>query len=89
MAQRVAAIQNSSVPISWRYVPTKCNPADVTSRGILATEFKNHSLWWEGPTWWEQSSDNWSFSQTLAEDSNVNLEIKSNVIVNIVALLIF
>ena len=83
MAHRVAELQNSAIPISWRYVPTKCNPADVASRGILATEFKNHSLWWKGPTWLEQSSENWPLCQTLTEESKVNLEIKSTSIVNV------
>ena len=35
----------------WKHVPTDENPADAASRGMTATEFKEHSLWWHGPSW--------------------------------------
>ena len=35
----------------WQHVPTDENPADAASRGMTATELKEHSLWWHGPSW--------------------------------------
>ncbi|KAH7711556.1 Pao retrotransposon peptidase family protein [Aphelenchoides avenae] len=33
------------------HVRTDDNPADHTSRGLLATELQNCNLWWHGPNW--------------------------------------
>ena len=35
--------------ITWRYIPTKDNPADVASHSEPVTEEKQ--LWWRGPAW--------------------------------------
>ena len=35
----------------WNYVPTDSNPADLQTRGITAVQFKESSLWINGPTW--------------------------------------
>ena len=35
----------------WHHVPTEQNPADVASRGVSASELRNHELWWHGPPW--------------------------------------
>ena len=45
-----AAARNVS-PDAWLHVPTLENPADCASRGISATELKEHKLWWGGPPW--------------------------------------
>uniref|UniRef100_A0A1I8NJ86 Integrase catalytic domain-containing protein n=1 Tax=Musca domestica TaxID=7370 RepID=A0A1I8NJ86_MUSDO len=41
----------------WSYVPTKENPADLGSRGVLSIE--RDSIWWKGPTWLQKTSDEW------------------------------
>lgn len=33
----------------WYHVQSQHNPADVASRGMLAAELKDYSLWWHGP----------------------------------------
>ena len=35
----------------WVYISTHENPADIGSRGVLASQLKNNELWWNGPTW--------------------------------------
>ena len=35
----------------WNHVPTDENPADAASRGMTASELKDHKLWWHGPEW--------------------------------------
>ena len=51
VANRVAAAARSLPPKAWLHVPTEDNPADCASRGISASELKNHHLWWGGPPW--------------------------------------
>ena len=37
--------------ISFHYIPTKENPADIASRGTSTIELQRHKLWWNGPDW--------------------------------------
>ena len=82
VAHRVASIQNSLIQIDWRYVPTKCNPADIATRGITAPEFEAFSLWWQGPTWLVQSNESWPAREFQSNDSKINVEIKSTSNIN-------
>jgi hypothetical protein len=43
----------------FRHVPTKDNPADFSSRGMSPEEFAETTIWWSGPKWLLQSSENW------------------------------
>ncbi|XP_063447979.1 uncharacterized protein LOC134727528 [Mytilus trossulus] len=36
---------------AWKYVPTDSNPADLQTRGISSTQFKESTLWMQGPSW--------------------------------------
>ena len=48
---RVQFILGITQPSSWLHVPTRDNPADCASRGIMPQELLQHHLWWEGPPW--------------------------------------
>ena len=43
----------------WAYVSTHENPADIRSRGVLASQLKDNQLWWNGPTWLLEKPNNW------------------------------
>ncbi|XP_060578231.1 uncharacterized protein LOC132735303 [Ruditapes philippinarum] len=47
---RVIEIHALSENRKWNYCPTKENPADLLTRGISVTHFKNSNLWFHGPT---------------------------------------
>ncbi|KAH7721623.1 Pao retrotransposon peptidase family protein [Aphelenchoides avenae] len=49
----------STENVTFRYVPTKDNPADVLSRGATTYELKSHTLWWHGPSWLTESESLW------------------------------
>jgi len=38
---------------------TQDNPADLISRGCRPDQIINNKLWWEGPHWLTNNSDNW------------------------------
>lgn len=47
---RISQILELTNKSEWHYVDSKNIPADVVSRGCDPTQFKNHNLWWNGPT---------------------------------------
>ena len=59
VGNRVAQIQELYEFEQWRYVPTKENPADLLSRGMLASNLINCSMWFNGPTFLEEERDLW------------------------------
>ena len=46
---RVTEIRMFTSTETWRYCPTKFNPADVASRGALAVQLINDDNWWHRP----------------------------------------
>ena len=51
VANRVREIQDLTDPSHWRHCPGKDNPADLTTRGILAENLIESDLWLKGPDW--------------------------------------
>ncbi|XP_074624430.1 uncharacterized protein LOC141882385 [Acropora palmata] len=45
--------------ISFRYVITSQNPADLASRGVSAQDLNKCELWWRGPKWLQDSEKTW------------------------------
>lgn len=53
---RVADIQEMQDNLSFMYVNTKSNPADLLSRGTTVKKLYNTSLWHHGPEWLNNNS---------------------------------
>ena len=49
--------------ISFRYVPTLENPADLATKGKSANELFE-SLWWHGPSWLKKPIEVWPTCET-------------------------
>ena len=43
----------------WGHVAGKENPADIGSRGAVASELKDSNLWWNGPSWLTKGENAW------------------------------
>ncbi|XP_055326159.1 uncharacterized protein LOC129579992 [Sitodiplosis mosellana] len=78
VAHRVQEIQNLYPSNHWRHVRTHENPADIATRGVLASQLINNFLWFHGPSWLTQSEKHWP-KISLALPSGIDLE-KSNKI---------
>lgn len=50
VSNRISEIQQLTSNYQWRHIKSRANPADILSRGILANEILNHTLWWNGPS---------------------------------------
>uniref|UniRef100_A0ABD2W611 DUF5641 domain-containing protein n=1 Tax=Trichogramma kaykai TaxID=54128 RepID=A0ABD2W611_9HYME len=82
-ANRVAKIQALKGRIKWRHIRTYENPADALSRGQFPQEFIENQLWFSGPTWLCQSSDQWPSEQIqtiadLPEDIHIGVKERIN-----------
>lgn len=76
---RVTIIQELEPDAVWGFVPGKQNPADCASRGLLVTQLLHHSLWWSGPLWLSQASENWP-SRHFERATKANREERSRQI---------
>ncbi|XP_047027021.1 uncharacterized protein LOC124635227 isoform X2 [Helicoverpa zea] len=56
---RVSEIREGFGDYTWRYVPTKDNPADLVSRGLSADLISQSSMWWSGPAFLQTESALW------------------------------
>ncbi|XP_062716240.1 uncharacterized protein LOC134291886 [Aedes albopictus] len=51
---RASEINKETSGYTWKYIPTKENPADIISRGMLPNALKSSELWRNGPQFlWE------------------------------------
>ena len=56
---RVNEILSLTSKEEWAYCPTGENPADLGSRGALASQLKENELWWLGPQWLIKKREDW------------------------------
>ena len=59
IGNRVAEIRKHK-DITFHYVPSKENPADLASRGLYINELLGNSLWWHGPEWMLKPDHVWT-----------------------------
>lgn len=63
VANRISEIQMHTVRSNWRHVRTKDNPADLVSRGLLASEIVTSNMWKYGPLWLSSPESHWYHSE--------------------------
>ena len=61
--QRVNEILRITRKEDWAHCPGEQNPADVGSRGELASRLKENELRWRGPAWLSGPKEEWPVSQ--------------------------
>lgn len=57
VANRTSQIHELTSPDIWNHVPTHQNPVYCASRGLFPSELATHPLWWTGPAYLLESSD--------------------------------
>ena len=65
----------------WSHCPGSENPADLGSRGVLASKLLQNSLWWAGPEWLSSLDKAWPSSKIDATTESVEEEKKATVLV--------
>lgn len=79
--QRVNEILRMTRKEDWAHCPGEENPADIGSRGELASRLKENELWWQGPAWLSGPKKGWPVSQISETPQSVDEERKVNVAV--------
>ena len=59
VSNSIALLQNLTNQMSWHYVPTKSNPADLLSRGSIPEELLKCTIWTKGPAFLYLESSQW------------------------------
>ncbi|XP_062558150.1 uncharacterized protein LOC134223028 [Armigeres subalbatus] len=82
VANRVSKIQNATQNCNWNHIAGLDNPADVISRGCLASELIHNKLWWGGPEWLQKKKDYWPVSgQQCGSTDQSSIERRKTVAV--------
>lgn len=67
VSNRVQRIQQMSDPGSWRWCPGVSNPADLVSRGMNLKELSTSELWLHGPSWLQESKEEYPKAELKIE----------------------
>ncbi|XP_036345845.1 uncharacterized protein LOC118755102 [Rhagoletis pomonella] len=59
VANRICAIQELTQGMTWHYVPTAMNPADILSKGAAPRELLQSALWMHGPIFLHKAEISW------------------------------
>ncbi|XP_006819972.1 uncharacterized protein LOC102805284, partial [Saccoglossus kowalevskii] len=66
VANRINLIREGSQLSQWRYVDTKSNPADDSSRGLLVDDTLRTKRWLNGPQFLWKSETEWPRDETVS-----------------------
>jgi len=84
VANRLSKIENGSNVLQWRYVPTRLNPADSTSRGTSVKKLMRSRTWLTGSDFLCSGEDCWPASPIPLIDINPFLDVKRSETVRVI-----
>ncbi|XP_077969292.1 uncharacterized protein LOC144423012 [Styela clava] len=79
VANRLAVIHEGSEPSQWRHIDTKCNPADIASRGLKPYQLDKAKIWFEGPVFLMREESLWPKSKPIRGILNNDPELKQDL----------
>ena len=65
--------------ISYNFVPTNDNPADILTRGNNVEELNNNLQWWHGPKWLKEKENLWPNIMNVQIKTDVNEKFKNPI----------
>ena len=71
---------SESKTVLWHYCPTDQNPADIGSRGCLASKLKDNGLWWHESEWLSMGRDQWPPQTDFGETKESHDEEKKTML---------
>lgn len=79
ISNRTSYIIETLPKVSWRYVPTKSNPADASSRGLSVTNLLQSTSWFNGPSWLLKNKNDWPSRDIGNDVTNEEAKMVANV----------
>lgn len=76
VANRVGEIQSLTDPKQWRFVPTKENPANFTTRGMRVSDMAREGKWRNGPDFLQKEESDQPKNQIDTEKVSEATEIR-------------
>ena len=68
------AVKIRKLSENWKHVKGTENPADLTSRGLFATQLKDNLLWTKGPDWLMLSPEKWPVKERDVEHTDESIK---------------
>ncbi|CAK1591158.1 unnamed protein product [Parnassius mnemosyne] len=91
LLNRINEITEHTDQSSWRYIPTKLNPADIGSRGLNAAQLNNADLWWSGPSFLSHDESSWPQQPQVIQPADLpetkircHLSLNNNFTINLI-----
>lgn len=90
VANRVQSIQKNTESMTWHYVPTNHNPADLLTREMIASDLINNRFWFNGPEWLMEDGSQWPntfpeqcLTNSSMEEATVSMEMSEVTMVHV------
>ncbi|KAK3710518.1 hypothetical protein QZH41_000860, partial [Actinostola sp. cb2023] len=77
---RVNEILKLTSKKDWGHCPGESNPADLGSRGVIATKLKQSQIWWEGPSWLAGTLTDWPATTVTNKTLETSEEEKKSTV---------
>ena len=58
----------------WKYCPSEDNPADIGTRGMIASKLNESQLWWNGPSWLVKEESFWPKQEPVSDTEETEEE---------------
>ena len=81
VANRVSLIRDNTELSQWRYVSSKDNPADDSSRGLNAGKFMAQKRWINAPEFLWNTKESWLVDKALGSVSQDDPEVRKSATV--------
>ena len=78
MRHRVNEILKLTHKEGWVHCSTDENPADLGSRGALASQLREDDFWWLGPRWLKGQKKDWPVRREVFQTPECLLEAKKS-----------
>ena len=78
VAHRVSTIIEIVEPKYWSHVVSEENPADLASRGVYLNTLNSTKLWWNGPSWLQNTCESWKNSTFVSKDTDLEKKSLNN-----------